>query len=147
MTATCFEWVSDSWSLYGMAKVTGVVISLTNWIIRKVLIRAVKNHKFHSVSQESNVIMMFVFIAQFLNTGVIILLRNADFKEHQVSVLNSLFIIGQATDFNEYWYQKVGHSIVMTMIINVGFPIFELCLNLARIHINSLRDRDMTSDN
>ena len=94
MTATCFEWVSDSWRLWGMAKVTGVIISLTNWIIRKVLIMAVKAHKFHSVSDESNVIMMFVFIAQFLNTGVIILLRNADFKEHEVPVLNAMFQIG-----------------------------------------------------
>lgn len=50
LTATCFEWVSESWVLYAISKLTGVVISFTNYLIKKVLISSIRNHRFQSIS-------------------------------------------------------------------------------------------------
>ena len=81
LTATCSEWLTDSYNLFGAGKLAGFMISALNAIIKNIVIKTVKQHKFHSISQETNVIMVIVFFAQLFNTGVIIVLQNANFRD------------------------------------------------------------------
>jgi len=62
-----------------------------------------------------------VFIAQFFNTAILILLVYANFDEIGLEFLNGPFY-----DFSPEWYAIVGYSIVQTMVINAILPlIFE----------------------
>ena len=63
LTATCREWLVDSYNLFGAGKLAGFVISLLNAIIKNTVIKTVKAHKSHSISEETNVIMVIVFFA------------------------------------------------------------------------------------
>lgn len=57
-----------------------------------------------------------------------------------------MFNLGHATDFNQFWYEKVGNSIVTTMIINLFFPFAEFTFSITLSHVLRMFDRDMTSD-
>jgi len=78
--------------------------------------------------------MLSIFVATFLNTGIIILLINADLKEAESEYLNTIFHLGHATDFNQYWYDKVGNGIVNTMIINIAMPYVDLAVSLVKCY-------------
>ena len=93
-TATCFEWVADSYGLYGFQRITGFVISLTNFLLTKVLIHTIQSRRIHSVSGQANIIMISVFVATFLNTGIMMLLKNANFKENESEYLNTILHLG-----------------------------------------------------
>jgi len=64
-----------------------------------------------------------MFLVQFINTGIIILLVNADL---QIEFLPNNFPIlkGDYADFTIEWYRVVGTTIVLTMILNVFSPHF-----------------------
>ena len=72
-----------------------IIISLVQWI-------GEPNH-----SSQIYLITVGVFVATFLNTGVIILLINASFF----------------SDYSHDWYRHVGSKIVNTMILNAFMPI------------------------
>jgi hypothetical protein len=52
-----------------------------------------------------------VFVAQFFNTGILLLLVNANLKEHLPGYLAVLFQ-GRFYDYDEMWYSEVGSKIV-----------------------------------
>lgn len=63
-----------------------------------------------------------VFIAQFFNTAIVILLVNANFEENFTPLDN--YFKGPFVDYMPKWYSTVGYVIVQTMIINAFFPVF-----------------------
>lgn len=60
-----------------------------------------------------------MFIVQFLNTGIIILVVNAkfDFMPSWSPILN-----GDYDDFTSEWYKHIGVSIILTMLIGIFSP-------------------------
>lgn len=146
LTATCSEWLVDSYNLFGAGKLAGFVISFLNAIIKNTVIKTVKAHKSHSISEETNVIMVIVFFAQLFNTGVIIVLKNANFRDFEVPLLNMMFASGHESDFNQIWYEKVGQAITATMIFTIWFPLLETVFKILISHLERLWDRKFTSD-
>lgn len=55
-----------------------------------------------------------VFAAQFFNTGILLLLVNANLSEHTKIPGYSLFSFGQFYDYAPQWYIDVGFKIVQT---------------------------------
>ena len=68
--------------------------------------------------------MMVVFIVQFFNTAILLLLVNANLSETRLWGLNKIFT-GPYTDFSQDWYNDVGVIIVSTMVIGAIFPLIE----------------------
>ena len=63
-----------------------------------------------------------MFILQYLNTGVLLLLTTANFKEQGIDPWH--FFHGKRTDFDMSWYSETGDTIVQTMIItNIILPV------------------------
>ena len=60
-----------------------------------------------------------VFVAQFFNTGLLLLLVNANLKEHLPPFLAGYFQ-GKYYDYGQFWYAEVGAKIVQTMFINAA---------------------------
>ena len=67
--------------------------------------------------------MRYVFFIQFLNTGPLLLIINANFENN--SILYLRFITGVHSDFTTLWYIDVGKIIINTMIFNIAYPILE----------------------
>ena len=63
-----------------------------------------------------------VFLAQFANTGFVILLVNANLTEHFPKEITVLFQ-GPYYDYMPMWYLDVGLKIQVAMIINMFMPI------------------------
>ena len=62
-----------------------------------------------------------VFIAQFFNTALLILLVNANLEE-TIPPAGTIFN-GPFNDYMPIWYSAVGYTIVQTMIINAFMPV------------------------
>jgi len=64
-----------------------------------------------------------MFIVQFINTAVLIILVNANLNLQNVPENFPLFN-GDFADFTVKWYQVVGSTIGFTMILNIFSPHF-----------------------
>jgi len=66
-----------------------------------------------------------VLLLQFFNTGLLILIVNADLAD--VSPLLAKFFYGGYYDYSPTWYENVGNTLLHTMFLNAFMPlVFEL---------------------
>lgn len=65
----------------------------------------------------------YVFFAQFFNTGFLILLVNANMKEHEPKFLTQYITKGSFYDYSPQWYTTTGKLIIQTMIISAMMPL------------------------
>lgn len=64
-----------------------------------------------------------VFIVQFFNTAMLLLLVNANLTE-QFGFLGAIFE-GKIADFNTFWFGDIGKTIVGAMMFNIYWPMLE----------------------
>lgn len=84
----CKEWVYDN----RMAKIyTGsisVMINAVNFVMRFILIRLISNIGEDVKSAQTSSIKVGIFITQFFNTAILLLLVNANFSETNIPIVN-----------------------------------------------------------
>jgi len=101
--------------------VTGLV-SVVNIIIRTVNIKLVNFISYHTHSEATSGIMVSIFVASFINSGVILLFTNAYLD---YSILSWIPIHGQYSDIDKNWYIDISTALVKTMLIMACFPWIE----------------------
>jgi len=91
------------------------------------MIIIVKRIGFHTETLQINIIMVFVFVVQFLNTGIIICLINANTREAGLpfDIFN-----GNNPDFTYNWYNEVGVAIISIMTFNAYSPLVEIIIDV-----------------
>ena len=72
--------------------------------------------------------MVKSFIAQFSNTGILLLLANGNLSEHEPKlVTKNLLSIGKYYDYDPKWFSNVGKlitkAVVLKCLMNCGFII------------------------
>jgi len=72
-------------------------------------------------SKQLTSITNMVFIAQFFNTGILLLLVNANLAEHHYIPGHSI-VNGAYYDYSPQWYIDVGFKLVQTQLIAVFVP-------------------------
>lgn len=60
---------------------------------------------------------MTIFVATFVNTAILLLLSQANFKSYS-GVISWMPFGGRYTDMTETWYVNIGPSLVSAMLIN-----------------------------
>ena len=105
---------------------TGIsfIIVILNYILRLIIIYIVKIIGLHTETNQTKIIMTWIFIVQFFNTAIFNLLTYANLKE---SLGISIFK-GSYPDFTFGWYLDVGVPLVTAMIINAVFPLIEFAM-------------------
>lgn len=78
-TDTCYDYVSAKFLVLAIKNLMTVAIVILNTILRIINIFLVQKIGFNKQSEVTMTIMTFVFYSQYLNTGLILLLTNADF--------------------------------------------------------------------
>ena len=89
--------------------------------------------------------MTSIFIAQFFNTAILLLLADANFK---YTILRWVphFDTGLYPDLTQEWYNDIGSSLVTTMLTASVFPIIEFFISFGIRSLIRLLDRCCRSD-
>ena len=93
---------------------TGLTVGI-NLFIRTLCIWLIDSIGYERDSERVSKIMVAVFVASFINTGILILLNNANFKYYRL--ISWIPIKNTYSDLDYLWYLNVGPSIVQTIFI------------------------------
>lgn len=121
------------------------VIVIVNVILKTVIIKLITWIKVDTESEQLTAISTGVFIAQFFNTGLLVLAVNANLTEHQPHWFTKYFK-GPFYDYVPEWYSTVGVLIVKTMCINAVLPYAGLASAFIVPALKQWLDRKRTSD-
>jgi hypothetical protein len=120
--ATCKAWVKD----FALSKVMTAVVALTivvvNTLLKTLVVKLVRWEKHSTKSSEERAITKKLFIGLFTNTGIILVLVNANFDGGMGSSGTGVLFRGSFSDFNPEWYRAVGISLLLTMLLNCVNP-------------------------
>ena len=107
----CRQYFADVlWSKISGQSIAFIIIGV-NIILKLVTIKLVEWVGEDTESAQKALITKAVFIAQFFNTGFLILIVNANLKEHQPRWFTKHFD-GPFTDYMPQWYIDVGLKIL-----------------------------------
>jgi hypothetical protein len=73
----CYEYNRDILLGLGLNNLVTVLVSVINIVIRKLNMSLIDKIGYHTQSQKVSAIMTSIFVASFVNTGIILLLTNA----------------------------------------------------------------------
>lgn len=85
-----------------------------------------------------------MFITQFFNTAILLILVNANFEE--VGLPLATVFDGPFRDFTPTWYTNVGYRVTQTMLINAFFPYIEFTIAYVKLNLFRWKDRSFGSD-
>ena len=103
------------------------VIIVTNILIAEAIILLIQLVvREETASKEDKSISNTIFLAQFFNTGIAILLVNAKLPN------NFFQVAGAYYDYTPEWYANVGRIIVDTMLIYAFWPYLTLLFTTAK---------------
>ena len=71
------------------------------------------------ISEVSTSIMIYLFVVQYFNTGILFMFSNANLEN---SFLSFLLMHNKYDDFTQDWYLEIGPQIVATMVIDSMMP-------------------------
>lgn len=132
-----------------MSKIFGqsvaFVIIAVNLILKTVIIKGITWVGEDTNSEQLSSITNGVFVAQFFNTGILLLLVNGNMTEHSPKFLTK-YIKGPFFDYMPDWYSNVGMKIVQTMIINAIMPFVALTTSFMIPALKRKLDRKFGSD-
>jgi len=93
--------------------------------MRFLLIKNVKLIGEETISQQTRSVKIAVFLTQFINTAILLLVYNANLTEHGFPFFSQI-LKGRFTDFSEDWYKDIGVTIVKALMIAAVLPVFEV---------------------
>ncbi|KAE9247752.1 hypothetical protein PF004_g4180 [Phytophthora fragariae] len=102
----------------------GIVV-IVNFLLDNILRMFAVFERHTSESTKTIRVAVRMFVAQFLNTALIVIIVNASFGLSTVAVAKEL-LGGKYKDFQRGWYPTVGMGIATTMLLNAFLPQFTL---------------------
>jgi hypothetical protein len=122
----CKEFVEDIVLSLGWSNAVQYMIIAINYCLRIVLIKLCLYMAKTTESEQTELVTNSVFVGQFFNTAILLLLVNANLEAQGIPILSWIFE-GNLADFDEFWFNDIGNTLVGAMIFNVYFPIAEFC--------------------
>lgn len=107
---------------YNQAVTIGIVA--INFILRMFIIKLITYIGKDTESEQTRLITNGVFIVQFFNTALLLLLVNANMSE-QGGFFDILSRDSGIPDFNTLWFNEIGTTLVGAMLFNVYWPVVE----------------------
>lgn len=119
-----------------------------NFVLKVILVDLIKSLRLKTVTLETNYTMVTIFVGQFVNTAVLIVLNNANFKDFDGGngPLSMVFFTGTETDFTVNWYKVVGTTIMRTMTSQAIWPLIEFGMFYSILNFTRCLDRKFGSD-
>lgn len=145
---TCSEIFADR-SAVGYIKMgVSMMIVGVNFVLRIILTDLIKSLRLRQITSETNYTMVSIFVGQFVNTAILLLLNSANFTDIDggKGPLSLVFSVGNLTDFNVQWYREVGSVICSTMFLTALWPIIEFFMFWSLMNATRWYDRGFGSN-
>ena len=148
LVKTCSEFFADRASVGLITMGVSFIIVGVNFALKMLLVELIKALHLKTVTIETNYTMITIFIGQFINTAVLIVLNNASFKDFDggQGPLSMIFFVGTETDFSVTWYRTVGLTIIRTMMSQAIWPLIEFGMFYSILNLSRWADRSYSSD-
>ena len=145
---TCSEIFSDRATVALINQGVAFLIVGVNFVLKVILVDLIKSLRLKTVTKETNYTMITIFVGQFINTAVLIVLNNASFKDFDGGngPLSLIFFVGTETDFSVNWYRTVGDTIMKTMKGQALWPLIEFAMFWSIMNFQRFADRGFTSN-
>lgn len=145
---TCSEIFADRAQVGLIAMGVSFLIVGVNFALKVILVDLIKSLRLKTVTLETNYTMITIFVGQFINTAVLIVLNNASFKDFDGGdgPLSLVFSVGTETDFSVMWYKTVGTTIMRTMTSQAIWPLIEFGMFYSLMNFSRCFDRGFGSD-
>ena len=121
---------------YGGYVVSGVTVGI-NFIIRLAIVFLIKRIGIETVTNQTKLVTIYIFVLQFFNTAFLNLLTYANLRE----AIKIPFPNGAYSDFTYNWYIDFGIPLAGSMIFNSYFPIIEFFIFYALRVLMRIYDR------
>lgn len=103
--------------------VAALSVVIVNVVLQRVLKALARFERHDTVSSESSAMAFKIFLAQLLNTGIIVLLVHARLPNAQQFPIQGVGLFeGDHDGFGPQWYPTVGVSIMLTMMLQSFIP-------------------------
>ena len=73
--------------------------------------------------------MQAVFLTQFFNTGILLILANTNLAELKIGWLSKIFH-GSYPDFTDEWYKDIGTTFVKAITVSAFMPLLDPVINM-----------------
>ena len=97
-----------------------IIVGL-NYFLREACIALINWVGYRTETERLEKTVMLTFYVVFLNTGILLLMVNANMMEQPIP----LGLDGPMSDFNSDWFRITGNTIRSTMVFNAYYPILE----------------------
>lgn len=121
----CKDWLNAYIKNSAIRIAITIIIPLSNGIMNLFLRLLTSYEKNKSLSRDQTSNMNKIYIAQFINTGLILLLVNINIRP--IRSWNNGFPIftGEYEDLNVGWIRNIGTTIYLALVFTIFSPIFE----------------------
>jgi len=141
----CKMYFSDKLMSMILGTSISFIIIFVNVILKMSIINLITWVGEDTVSEQLSSITNGVFYAQFFNTGILILMVNANLTEHEPKALTK-YVEGPFFDYMPQWYASVGDKIVNTMLINSILPYVGLVTGFVIPKLKRMLDSKFSGD-
>ena len=147
--AFCNDYVINQYKLNALSVGSVAAVLVVNAILQFVLKYLAAFVKPHSISSLETAIASRIFLTQWINTAIIVVLINADLQPYIAAtkyLYNAGFLNGQYSDTTEDWFVVVGTAVVSQSISASFVPnlavLAQWPIGFVKQHV--LKDRQMT---
>ncbi|CDW91332.1 UNKNOWN [Stylonychia lemnae] len=120
----CSEFLQGKYILKVTKFGISLMILMFNYLLRTTIIDLVKWIGKKTFSSQMNSILKFLFISQFINTGLILLSVHSNFENAHLPYVKKIFN-GSYPDFTMEWYYKIGSIYTQTLFILGLSPLID----------------------
>ncbi|TYZ65544.1 hypothetical protein PybrP1_007721 [[Pythium] brassicae (nom. inval.)] len=149
----CKTWATSFVETQLLSFVSVVMVVLVNVLLARVLDVLVAMEKHHTASSQVVSRVTKVFLAQFCNTALLMVVINANLDYFVDQSAAAAFarsalpiLTGKYSDFTPAWYNDVGVALMLTMIINTFSPHVYAVLNYLALEARRFYDRGGSFD-
>ena len=145
---TCSEIFADRALVGYIAMAVSMMIVAVNFVLKVILVELIKSLRLKTVTAETNYTMIAIFVGQFVNTAILVVINNASFHDFDggVGPLSQIFRVGTMTDFNVLWYKSVGTILMKAMLMAGLWPLIEFAMFWSMIAFFRCMDKNFGSD-
>ena len=118
----CYNYIVEFSGGEVMSTAVSIAITIVNTIIRVICVFMIQKVGYHTLSAEITAIMSMIFVATFLNTGLLLLFADANFTQLKILGWLGGFFKGPFPDLTEEWYLVIAPSMILTMFLNSIYP-------------------------
>ena len=98
-----------------------MIVVLVNLVLIKVIVVLIEKEKHFTVSAYQSALAMKIFLSQFMNTALTILVINCNLQSLGIGLPN-VFSAEFGIDFSYDWCDQIGNSIMMTAVMGCLNP-------------------------